>query len=333
MDVETMPRPKLTNFWHPIGTSDEVIDQPRPFKLLGEQLVAYRDADGVVVMNDLCIHRGAALSLGSVNDGRITCAYHGWQYDRTGACARIPSLPEGTTIPRKAKTLTYRAQERYGLVWVALEDPVEPIPQWPLDSYDDPGFRTYLAHKKVWHGSAGRACEGALDFSHFNHAHAGYLELIDEVITPFDVKIDGFNMSYTYNDSVVQREYVFHSPFTMFITKHLVGSLDQSLEWDARSVTEDGVTVVSQLHTPLDDKSCIVYMHVGRNHHLDMDDSEFAGQLGELVADQDRLIVESQRPERVPLDLREELHIKVPDATGMAYRRMMNKIDGMDGFI
>jgi phenylpropionate dioxygenase-like ring-hydroxylating dioxygenase large terminal subunit len=323
----------MANFWHPICTSEEVGDQPRAFTLLGEQLVAFRDADGVVAMKDLCIHRGAALSLGSVDEGRLTCAYHGWQYDRTGACVRIPSLPAGSTIPRRARAVTYRAAQAYGLVWVALEDPIEPIPPWPLDSYDAPGFRTYLAHHKVWHGSAGRACEGALDFSHFNHAHRGYLELANPVIHPHEIKTEGFRMSYTYDDSVVRRDYEFYSPFTMFITKYLVGSLDGSLEWDARSTSADGVTIVSQLHTPLDATNCIVYMHVTRNHSLDMDDREFAGQLGELVADQDRLIVESQRPEQIPLDLREELHLKVPDATGIAYRRMLGKIDGASAFI
>ena len=50
------------------------------------------------MLKDLCIHRGAALSLGWAREGRIVCPYHGWEYDRSGACVRIPSLPEDAAI-------------------------------------------------------------------------------------------------------------------------------------------------------------------------------------------------------------------------------------------
>src|SRR5258707_4053278 len=111
-------KPTLANYWHPLCLSDDVTARPRPFRLLGEAVVAFRDADGVAAFKDLCIHRGTALSLGTITDGRLTCPYHGWEYDRTGACVHIPSLPPGSSIPRKARAIAYRAQERYGLVWV-----------------------------------------------------------------------------------------------------------------------------------------------------------------------------------------------------------------------
>ena len=58
------------------------------------------------MFNDVCIHRGAALSLGSVQDGRLTCAYHGWQYDYEGRCVRIPALVPGQAVPGKARAIT-----------------------------------------------------------------------------------------------------------------------------------------------------------------------------------------------------------------------------------
>lgn len=326
-------RPTLANFWHPIATAGEVTDQPKQFKLLGEELVVFRDAEGVVAMKDLCIHRGTALSLGWISEGRLTCGYHGWQYDRSGACVRIPSLPEGASIPRKARAIVHRAAEAYGLVWVALSDPVQPIPPWPDNAYDGPGFHTFLLHHKVWRSSAGRACENALDFSHFNFAHRGYLELADPVIKPHSIQIGDFSLKYTYIDASAGRDYFLYAPFTMFIKKYLVDSHEHSLAWDARSTPRDGLTIVSQFHTPLDETSCIAYVHISRNHSLDMDDHEFAGELAEVVLDQDRMIVESQKPEQIPLDLREELHLKVPDATGIAYRRILGQIDAIAPFM
>ena len=100
-----MTKLSLRNYWHPIALSGEVTGTPTAFRLLGEQLVAFRDGDSVSVFKDLCIHRGAAFSAGgTVTNGRLVCPYHGWAYDRSGACVHIPSLPEGAAIPDKAPT-------------------------------------------------------------------------------------------------------------------------------------------------------------------------------------------------------------------------------------
>lgn len=118
-------------YWHPIATADEVTERPRRFTLLEEDVVAFRTNGQVAVLKDLCIHRGSALSLGQVIDGRLECAYHGWRYDPTGACVRIPALPEGQPIPRKARVPAYPVREQADLVWVALDEPIAPFPEWP----------------------------------------------------------------------------------------------------------------------------------------------------------------------------------------------------------
>ncbi|HEY2597291.1 MAG TPA: Rieske 2Fe-2S domain-containing protein, partial [Candidatus Dormibacteraeota bacterium] len=101
----------LANYWSPIGTADEVGEQPKKFRLLDEDIVVFRDREGVVALKDLCIHRGTSLALGTIDNGVLRCAYHGWEYDRTGACVRIPALPEGSPIPRKARAINYHAAE------------------------------------------------------------------------------------------------------------------------------------------------------------------------------------------------------------------------------
>ena len=81
-------------------------------------------------MRDLCIHRGTALSLGWLKDDCIVCPYHAWQYDTDGTCVRIPQKQDAH-IPPKARVDSYRCQERFGLIWVALDEPMYPLPEIP----------------------------------------------------------------------------------------------------------------------------------------------------------------------------------------------------------
>src|SRR5690349_9024279 len=118
--------------WHPVAYSGAVGADPVGLELLDEPLVAWRAADGAPrVLSDLCIHRGTALSLGSVEGDEIVCPYHAWRYGPDGVCTLIPQLEDPTRIPRKARAQPFRCEERYGLVWVALDEPRWPLPEVP----------------------------------------------------------------------------------------------------------------------------------------------------------------------------------------------------------
>ncbi len=312
--------PGLRNYWHPLCMSEDVVEQPRPFTLLDQQVVAFRDAQGVAAFEDLCIHRGTALSLGEISDGRLTCAYHGWQYDRTGACVHIPALPPGGSIPRKARAVVYRAEERYGMVWLAMDEPVAPIPDWPHVSDPDPEFESFLTGRWVWNSSAGRVIENGMDFSHFNFVHRGLTELVDgPVIKEHQVRDVPGGLAYEYDDSLIVRKYRVHIPFTLH---------------DEKVQRNGDTSVVTIIASPRTQTTAEVYTFVTRNHagavalqgrgEVQDHDAVRAG-IAEVFA-QDRRIVESQRPEMIPTDLRDELHLKVPDAAGIAYRRLLGKI-------
>jgi len=327
----------LANYWHPIASSDEVVEQPRPFRLLGEPLVAFRDREGVAVFQDLCIHRGTALSLGTITDGRLTCAYHGWQYDRTGACVHIPSLPPGASVPKKARAIVYRAEERYGLVWVALDDPVQPIPEWPNDAWNNPEFRVLLAGKYSWKSSAGRTVENAMDFSHLNFVHAGYTTLADgPIIKSHQVRETPTGLEYSYDDGAIVREYILYTPFTLHDRKvQLPGREAAGSSWSNTTVTDPSrpaVTILSFVAAPIDETHTRIYQYIARNHSLDQPDADWTSTFDTITA-QDQRIVESQRPEAIPTDLKDELHLKVPDASGIAYRRLLGRIKGVTPFL
>jgi phenylpropionate dioxygenase-like ring-hydroxylating dioxygenase large terminal subunit len=313
----------VRNYWHPVAASAEVGEQPRRVTLLGQDLVVFRHQDGVSVFDDVCIHRGTALSLGWITEGRLTCAYHGWQYDRTGACVRIPALPEGAPIPRKACATVRRSDEAYGLVWVALDEPCAPIPQFPNGEWEDREYRGFLALSYQWKTSAGRAVENFMDFSHFPFVHEGLLGSGDRtVVEPHEIVETDYGFLYSFQqeepstvhsaeDEVVTWEYYLYRPFTIHLKKR----------------TSDGnATLISMAAAPSAEDHTHMWVWIVRNYDKDPSEDQRFADFSNTIMEQDRVVVESQRPERIPVDLREELHLKVPDASGIAFRRMLSTI-------
>src|SRR3954453_15173476 len=94
----------LRSCWHPVAYADALTDAPLRVRLLGEDLVLWRDSGGTAhALRDLCIHRGTALSLGRVVEDQLMCPYHGWRYGADGRCTHIPQLADPTRVPGKAR--------------------------------------------------------------------------------------------------------------------------------------------------------------------------------------------------------------------------------------
>lgn len=329
-----MGKVALEQYWHPIGTAEEITEQPKQFILLGERVVAFRDREGPVAFKDLCIHRGAALSGGRIEDGILTCPYHGWSYDRTGACVRIPALPEGATIPKKARAITFQVREEYGLVWVAMGEPAQAFPSWPDNAWSDPDYRVFLVNTYDWDTSAGRAVENAMDFSHFNFVHKGYTELADgPVIKEHAVAYTDDGLHYAYDDGARLREYTLCFPFVIHDKKTvteqgLAASKARGKGKDGGTWSESGdskagdATILTFIASPVDAARTRLYVFIARNHSLDKTDAEMSVGFDEIM-EQDRVVVEQQRPEQIPDHIREELHLRVPDAASIAYRKLL----------
>ena len=316
---------RITQYWHPVAAVADVTDQPQRFTLLGRGLVAFRDEQGVAVLNDVCIHRGAALSKGWIENGRLTCAFHGWQYDRAGVCQRIPALPAEAAIPRAARVPAFQVVERYGLVWVALEDPVAPLPAYPYGEDSDAAFTRNELGKLVWQTSAGRAVENSMDISHFPYVHPFILGDPQQPRPPvYEVRPSEQGILYrTEREGYVpegqQRkaghtEYHHAFPFCMFLKND---------EGDGRSST------VGVFYSPTAAKVTTAWRILYRNYAPRLDrEEEIERIMG--VLDQDREALESVRPEEIPVSLREELHLKVPDAASIAFRRWIESVDMLD---
>ncbi len=159
----------LRRFWYPVVPTDRLTTTPLPFTLLGTDIVLFRDAaGGASALVDRCCHRTARLSKGWLDAGHIVCPYHGWTYAADGRCVRIPQRPGGD--PGKGIAVeAFRCTERYGVVWVALEEPLTPIPDWPEET--TPGYRRIDQFYEPWSCAGLRLMENSFDNAHIHFVH------------------------------------------------------------------------------------------------------------------------------------------------------------------
>lgn len=331
----------LRGYWAPVALSDEVRERPVASQLLGERLALYRGAGGKVsAFRDLCIHRGTPLSLGWIEGDDLVCTYHGWTYGPSGACTRIPSLAPGRPVPPKARVPAYRAEERYGLVWVCLEEPTASIPLYP--EAEEPGFRTIWTTYE-WRASAPRVIENVMDFAHFPWVHPGVLGHREKPVYP-DVAVsvhDGL-IEYTVDDEATNavRGYRVSLPLTLYMHVRRrtpggrvppVGPSGRDTGPSGRDRGSEAERITSMLFVarPVTERETTFYFGHARNFALDQPDEVWA-ERNTSVTEQDRRIVEAQRPEELPLDLSAELHLKGSDAPAVEYRRALARL-GIEG--
>ena len=134
----------LRRYWHPIGLVADATTTPRKLRVLGEDLILFRDGAGRPgLVYPHCTHRGTSLYYGKVEERGIRCCYHGWLFDVQGHCLEQPCEPEGGRARDKRRQPWYPLQELYGLIW-AYMGPPEKKPVLPryecLEVMDDGEF-------------------------------------------------------------------------------------------------------------------------------------------------------------------------------------------------
>ena len=119
----------LRRYWWPVGFSAHLKEKPTYVKVLGEELVLFRDRLGqTALIGALCPHRRANLCLGTIAPKGIRCKYHGWLMDSKGACLETPGDPD-PAFAKSVKHPAYRTQELGGLIFAYMGP--EPAPLLP----------------------------------------------------------------------------------------------------------------------------------------------------------------------------------------------------------
>ena len=126
----------MRRYWQPVGVAAEVTTRPKNLRILGEDLILFRDGSGRVgVLHARCAHRGTTLYYGKVDEKGIRCCYHGWQFDIEGRCLDMPCEPENGAKSRgRVRQPWYPAVEHYGLVWAYMGPPEKKpaLPRWNI---------------------------------------------------------------------------------------------------------------------------------------------------------------------------------------------------------
>ena len=121
-------------YWLVVGIARDLYDIPQAVKVLGEDLVLFRDEFGKLGLLGLhCPHRGTSLEYGDIEDGGLRCPYHGWLFDVTGQCLEMPAEPKDSKFPQKVKHLSYPVRELGGLIFAYMgpdKDNPPPVPQY-----------------------------------------------------------------------------------------------------------------------------------------------------------------------------------------------------------
>ncbi|MFB3098241.1 MAG: Rieske 2Fe-2S domain-containing protein [Dehalococcoidia bacterium] len=162
----------LRRFWQPVAYSDELTDLPKKLRIMGEDLVIYRDLGGNVGLLELhCAHRGTSLEYGLVSQCGIRCCYHGWLFDRNGAILETPGEPADSTLKDRLFQGAYPIHESNGLIF-AYMGPPENRPHFPLyDSMIRPGYKMMPGQSYVLPCNWLQVAENGMDPVHTSFLH------------------------------------------------------------------------------------------------------------------------------------------------------------------
>jgi phenylpropionate dioxygenase-like ring-hydroxylating dioxygenase large terminal subunit len=296
----------LRRAWFPVARAVDLV-APLRRVLLDEPLVVYRAADGrPVVQSDVCPHRGASMTLGEVAGDGIACAYHGWQFRADdGRCVAIPALGEApagkATFPSRAVLPTYRAEERHGLIWACLDEPLLDVPgppgpegRWQYDWCEpvtvNAGIRT--------------ATENFRDVAHFAFVHRGTMGELDPYVAPLAVRRDGIEVwmsrdfvapggsASAYGASFGEQgaiEFRYHATAPVFVF----------IELDHGPV---GHRLVMNVASPISRDRCTIYLGAGIASDYRGGTVEDVVAMEAQVLAEDVPILDSIRPPEAPLD-------------------------------
>ncbi|MCD6075765.1 MAG: rieske [2Fe-2S] domain protein [Rhodospirillales bacterium] len=165
----------MRQYWMPALKSSELVRDGEPvrFRLLCENLIAFRDTSGRVgVMDHRCPHRCASLFFGRNEEGGIRCVYHGWKFDVDGNCLDMANVPPHQDFKHKVHAKTYKSAERNGIVYVYMgkADEAPPLPPVEVTLVPESQVNITFVHRDCnWL----QGVEGELDTSHIGFLHLG----------------------------------------------------------------------------------------------------------------------------------------------------------------
>ncbi len=284
------------------------------------------------------------MSLGQVVDGRLECPYHGWQFGASGQCLHVPALPQ--FVPPAAHCArTHQACEMYGLVWVQItpaigtvSDAGHGVPAFAAEA--DARLRKLNCGPYDVATSAPRIVENFLDMAHFGFVHEGWLGMrkVPGNATQSATVIDDYRVDVTphgllatqcrawqpqsnvHSAAPAQVEYTYevNAPYAAILTK-----VPDPRSLDSAVADVGYRESIALFICPLGPETSRVWFRLAVADFESTQDK--LREFQHTIFMQDKPVLESQTPKRLPLDVRAELHTAA-DKASTAYRRHLKHL-------
>jgi phthalate 4,5-dioxygenase oxygenase subunit len=249
----------LRRYWLPAALSSEVPERdgaPVRVRLLGEDLIAFRDSGGSVgLVSAFCPHRRAPMFFARNEACGLRCVYHGWKFDRDGSCVDMPSEPTDSLFKTKVTIGAYPTYEAGGVVWAYL-GPAELRPPPP----DSELLRAPATHRFI--SKTIEACnwlqalEGGFDSAHVTIMHnqnigdRSFLHSFDSTVPRIEVEPTPYGLLYTGIRVRGERQHVRVYHYVMPVTQ----IRGQNISFDPEILTING-----HFFVPIDDEHTATY--------------------------------------------------------------------------
>jgi len=295
--------------------------------LLKQQFVLYRDSKKeVIAFLDQCPHRGAALSLGWVENDCIRCPYHGWKFQSNGSCIELPANQPGVPIPQKARLKTYPVQEKYGFVWLFWGDlPEEERPLLPsFPEVENLAWRS-LEFEFKWNAHYTRVVENSIDPAHSAFVHANSIGSgmnKKPQLSDYDIHKESWGASAALNFKQQSSKGFFWNYIRFKDRPEMKTIRGFYMPNIIYANLERFITFIA--HVPVDDHTTISKFIQFRSLLTQPWADSIFRKYNLKINLEDKLIVESQRPEVVSYDLTTGIHAR-SDALSLVYRQLREK--------
>lgn len=319
----------LRRAWHCVAESEEVTETPTRVWLLDEAWVLVRMNGAPRAFVDRCPHRSAPLSIGTLVGDELQCAYHGWRYAADGRCTAIPALGDDARIPSRAcLTAAFGVAERFGLVFLAPDEPRSPLPD--PDFLGDDTFEVARCETVRTHVGAAQLIDNFMDAAHFPFVHAESFGVSDATIVESgEIVTDGWSVSSTFSapyrnhddPAVADGNHPLVQPHTV----RKVGRADFVTELELSFELTGGSFRILYAVTPERADLTRIYKVIARDdvHHA-------PGRIAQVAADEDAILGEDlrilERYDPGPLDLSNRGEISTrADRLSVAWRNLMTR--------
>lgn len=329
----------LRQAWHPVARAEDVPgpgQAPHRVELLGEAWVLARIGGELVGLRDECPHRLAPLSAGRLEPDRVRCGYHGWAFDGDGTCVDLPAVGRASALPGRARVDRPAAVAVHlGLVWLAPEPPLTPLPVVP--EHDDPTFTRIALDPWDWDASAAQMADNFLDVAHFPFTHRStFGDPDDREVSPYRVVRDGWCFSVDHDhstkaladshrdeatDGQVEPAYEVHPR-----TNRFVFTAPHHVYLRIHYQAEDVVLVITFFHQPIDATRTRLWCCDYRDDVADGRSTAAAtAAFQRAVGEEDRQLLEQLRHKGIPLGPGWEVHTRA-DRITVELRRVLGDL-------